>query len=191
MRAESAGLDSTVIDDDDKETEVALQEMLTGAKITAPQSVGLLHYYCSTLGDELPTFSFERVFGDQLPAICNDETEADDDEDDDECLDGDGVDSDSANQWFVCTLRMPVKSLVREIRGSPRRSMKAAKRRAALVACRELHRLGALNHWLLPARDNDSEVDSEAKPEGDVGSLQQSRTMVLPHPLHLAPLSAF
>jgi hypothetical protein len=178
MRAESAGLDSTVIDDD-KETEVALQEMLTGAKITAPQSVGLLHHYCSTLGDALPTFSFERVFGGQLPATCgNDETEADDDEDDDECLDGDGVDSDSANQWFVCTLRMPVKSLVREIRGSPRRSMKAAKRRAALVACRELHRVGALNHWLLPARDNDSEV----KPEEDVGSLQQSRTMVLSLP---------
>ncbi|XP_030456382.2 dicer-like protein 4 isoform X1 [Syzygium oleosum] len=55
----------------------------------------------------------------------------------------------------VCHIILPANSPIHQIVSAPRLSMEAAKKEASLQAIEELHKLGALDDFLLPQRDDD------------------------------------
>lgn len=55
----------------------------------------------------------------------------------------------------VCHIILPPNAPIHQIVSTPRLSMEAAKKDASLQAIEELHKLGALDDFLLPQRDDD------------------------------------
>lgn len=70
----------------------------------------------------------------------------------------------SEETGYVCRLRLPPNAAVLEVTSAIFESKVVAKRVAALEACTQLHRVGALNDHLLPELESD-EIDEEYQDE--------------------------
>ncbi|KAH9654546.1 Dicer-like protein 4 [Citrus sinensis] len=57
----------------------------------------------------------------------------------------------------ICHIILPANAPIHQIVGTPQSSMEAAKKDACLKAIEDLHKLGALNDYLLPQEDNATE----------------------------------
>lgn len=67
---------------------------------------------------------------------------------------------------IVCQITFPANAPIHQIASTPQLSMEAAKRDASLKAIEELHRLGALNDFLLCPKDDDYQEEvSSYSPE--------------------------
>ncbi|XP_062159041.1 dicer-like protein 4 [Alnus glutinosa] len=100
----------------------------SGASVSSGFSISLLHQYCSKL-------PHDEFF---LP--CPEFFYFDD-------LGG-----------TVCHIKLPLNAPINQIVGTPQCSMEAAKQDACLKAIETLHKMGALNDYLLPGKD-DANVD--------------------------------
>lgn len=57
----------------------------------------------------------------------------------------------------VCHILLPSNAPIHEVVSSPQSSIEAAKKDACLLACKELHQLGALTNFLLPEHEDENE----------------------------------
>lgn len=69
----------------------------------------------------------------------------------------------------VCHINLPSNAPINQIVGTPQSSMEAAKQDACLKAIERLHKMGALNDYLLPGPD-DEDVDGMGLDSSDSDS---------------------
>nr|XP_024928613.2 dicer-like protein 4 [Ziziphus jujuba var. spinosa] len=138
------------------ETFIGLEESTykvdsSGASISSGYSISLLHQYCSKL-------PHDEFFDPRPKFFYLDDIEG-----------------------TVCHAILPSNSPLHQIISSPRSSMDAAKKDACLKAIEELHKLGALNDYLLPGKENatleepvlNPSVSDSRKDEGSRGELHE------------------
>ncbi|KAE8247950.1 hypothetical protein A4X06_0g4067 [Tilletia controversa] len=128
----------------------------TGAKIEHKDAMSLLNWYVQALPkDEYTPASI---------AISLEEDET------------------GPNSVFRCTLQMPAKSKLREVRSEWQLSKKAARQEAAFNACKQLFKIGELDNRLLPRKPERiaSEVIEVKDDEGEVRLLKRHN---LPRPV--------
>ncbi|XP_017241588.1 dicer-like protein 4 isoform X3 [Daucus carota subsp. sativus] len=117
---------------------------LTGATISSGSSISLLYRYCSKL-------PHDEFFKPKLEFSYFDEA--------------DGT---------VCQIIFPSNAPIYQLSSAPQSSKDAAKRDACLEACKQLHQLGALTHYLLPERDDENE-DLESSSDSDCSDDEDTR----------------
>lgn len=129
----------------------------TGARVTLQTALGLLQLYVSKLPCDQymlmrPSWRFETLENVVVPAVNR----------------------------VRATVHLPAASPVSVAVGMPSPNKGVAKAMASLEACRELHKQGALNDYLLPAElQGDSEDDDSEAEEGEVqGGGRKSRPKV-------------
>ncbi|KAK4604657.1 hypothetical protein RGQ29_012930 [Quercus rubra] len=100
----------------------------SGAIISSGSSISLLHQYCSKLPCD--------EFFDPKPVFC--------------CFDD--------IEGTVCHINLPPNAPLRQVVGAPQSSTEAARKDACLKAIEMLHKMGALNDYLLVGQDDVDEV---------------------------------
>lgn len=85
----------------------------------------------------------------------------------------------------ICHIIFPANAPTHQIVGTPQSSMEAAKKDACLKAIEELHKLGALNDYLLPQEDNATEdepmlLSSDSDSDEGEGSRGELHEMLVP-----------
>ncbi|XP_078438839.1 dicer-like 4 isoform X2 [Wolffia australiana] len=109
----------------------------TGACISTGCSVSLLHHYCAKLPRDEFFIPVPKFF----------------------------FREDSAG--IICCIYLPPNCPIHQVEGPPSASKQDAKRAACLKACIELHSVGALTDYLLPATKGKKEVPKEGLWESD------------------------
>uniref|UniRef100_A0A7N0UF06 Dicer-like protein 4 n=1 Tax=Kalanchoe fedtschenkoi TaxID=63787 RepID=A0A7N0UF06_KALFE len=130
----------------------------SGACITAGYSVTLLHRYCSML-------PHDEHFIPRPEFYFFDDTEG-----------------------AVCHLLFPANASINLVVSSPQSSIEEAKKDASLKACKELHKLGIFNDYLLPNNEKDVKGDILSVKDGidysnDVDSRVELHEMLVPSAL--------
>ncbi|CAI0395038.1 unnamed protein product [Linum tenue] len=138
----------------------------SGACISSGYSISLLYHYCAKLPrDEYALFSFGSallsLFFNPKPEFyyLND-------------LEG-----------TVCQIILPSNAPLHQIISAPHSCMEAAKKDACLKAIEQLHKLGALNNFLLPERGSLEEELAEEdciEPEGAEQGSRELHEMLIP-----------
>ncbi|XP_038879795.1 dicer-like protein 4 isoform X2 [Benincasa hispida] len=127
----------------------------TGASITSGRSISLLHEYCSKL-------PHDEYFDPKPKFFYYDDLEG-----------------------TVCHAILPSNAPITQIVSGAQSSRDAAKKVACLKAVEELHKLGALNDYLLPMRDNADEKEleldsSDSDSSKDENSRRELHEMIFP-----------
>lgn len=127
----------------------------SGASISSGYSISLLHHYCAKLPHDEYFFPKPEFF-------CFDDV--------------DGT---------ICYITLPSNAPIHHVVSRPQPSIEAARKEACLKACIELHKLGALNDYLLPGQEDENKNElviatSDSDSYQDEGPRAELHEMLVP-----------